>query len=198
MKLKSAAIIILLYISSTSFAYTYANQDLLQGIKRRSIKKIEKALKNGADVNYKDRRGNTPLLNVIGYRSSFKIVKLLLKYRANIEAKDKYNYTPLYKAVHYRHLKIIKLLLSKKANIYAKNKYDKTPLLKVIEDRDEKYLKLFVKYGASLKYKSSDKSTYLHIAAKTNYKIVSYLVSKGLNVNAKNKIWKYPSPYCIH
>ena len=51
-------------------------------------------LDNGAEVNTKDNKANTPLHTV----KEAKIAKCLLEKGANIEAKNEYGFTPLHKA----------------------------------------------------------------------------------------------------
>ena len=74
-----------------------------------NLERIESLLSIGADVNARDKHGNTALMNA-SYRGHLEIVKLLLFKGADINAESSPGRTSLYLAMMARNHDIIKLL----------------------------------------------------------------------------------------
>lgn len=62
--------------------------------KQVALREIQEMLRNGANVNVKDKLGKTPLHYAMQL-CSLPLVKLLIKYRASLQIEDKYGKTPL-------------------------------------------------------------------------------------------------------
>ena len=81
----------------------------------------------GADVNARNRDGNTSL-HWAAEKGHIEVVKLLLEKGANVNVQDIHGRTPLYWAAQYGYTEIVKLLLEKEADVNAKDNDGKTPL----------------------------------------------------------------------
>lgn len=84
-------------------------------------------IENGADIEYEDYFGNTPLAIHAGRRDGHP--EYLIKLGANIEARDHAKETPLFHAVRFYYMNNVKILVEAGANVNAKNNLDDTPLL---------------------------------------------------------------------
>lgn len=108
---------------------------------------IKALVKMGADINAKNKHGQSVLGYAIRACWSIDRIKLLLKYGANVNAHGPYGCTPFEMAIqHQSPLDLIKLMLEYGANINRSDKYNPyTPLGLAMVNRD--CAKLLIKYG---------------------------------------------------
>jgi 26S proteasome non-ATPase regulatory subunit 10 len=86
-------------------------------------------LSHRADVNCKDKFGETPLERAVGQpQADLDTVKLLLTLGADVNSSDRYGETPLDLAAIYGTKEEVELLLAHKADVNVKNSAGKTPL----------------------------------------------------------------------
>ncbi|KAI4454386.1 ankyrin repeat-containing protein [Holotrichia oblita] len=87
-------------------------------IRTENVEIMEVLLRNGADVNYVDKKGRhlTPLFTAIETQNK-KIIKILFREGAEINFKSNYDVTPLYVAILLGNTDIIKLLIKRKAHL---------------------------------------------------------------------------------
>lgn len=111
------------------------NKDMLNSLLLSAINKthdpdwVEKIINKGADVNFKDNEGRTPIMYAVLNKNNLNIVKILINAGANVNVKDKNGTTPLMGAVSKNNnINIIKTLIDAGANINAKDKNGFTPL----------------------------------------------------------------------
>ena len=85
------------------------NSDLIQAARIGATAKVKPLLKQGADVNAKDKDGRTALMKAAssGHRET---VKVLIDAGADVNAKDKYGNTALVLAIEGGHMDIVRLL----------------------------------------------------------------------------------------
>lgn len=88
---------------------------------------VELLLKNGADVNAKDRYGGTALARA-AYAGHTEAVRLLLRRNADVNTKRNDGCTPLMLAAEEDNSEIIRMLLGANADSKAQNKKGKTAL----------------------------------------------------------------------
>ncbi len=88
---------------------------------------LEKLIKEGANVNERNKYGNIPLHWAASY-GRLSIVEELINKGADIDAKNNNGNTPLHWAVKSSHLEVAKFLISKHADVNAKNKDSWTSL----------------------------------------------------------------------
>ena len=139
----------------------------------RSFEVAKLLVENGADVNTKDNKGETPLIKL---KWNFKIVKLLIENGAIIKTKG-------YTALHRQHNpQTVKYLIEHGADVNAKTGYGDTPLHGLWV---EEVTRVLIKHGADVNAKNSHGKTPLH-TVKKNVKIAKILIENGANVNAIN------------
>ena len=166
------------------------------------IEVIELLLENKANIEKKDKGGNT-LLTEFVRNSNLKLVKLFIEYGADVYAINNYGLTALeiicnkldsidYEATK-EDLEIIELLLllENKDNIDKKYAHGKTLLTKFVERGDLKPAALFIKYGADVNTIDDAGETPLHIAVyKHNKDMVQLLLANKADktlLNGNNK-----------
>ncbi len=88
---------------------------------------VRELLIQGADVNYMDDQGRTPLKNAVKYNEK-SIVTLLLQSGANANARGADGSTALHEAAAEGHVELVEILLGNGADINAKNKLGNTAL----------------------------------------------------------------------
>jgi ankyrin repeat protein len=198
-------IIIVAVIIGSLFGYYHYEKDkrinvLFETIKnddrdRVSVKALLK--KDPGLQNIKDIRGATPL----HYAQSYKIAQLFIK-GTDINTRDEDGYTPLSQAAFKDHIEIAKLLISEGADVNAKDNDLRTPLHFV---KSKEMAQLLIENNADVNARSSVGHTPLHnvfvaqkdwaatisIGGNVTYgdeklfELVEYLISKGVDVNAK-------------
>lgn len=82
---------------------------------------IEYLLKFGADINFKDKEGQTALHQVV-FAESYSAVRFLVKNKADLNAQDNEGNTPLHYAVRLGLFKIAQCLITKEIDLLKKNK----------------------------------------------------------------------------
>ena len=91
--------VILLSFTGISYAVEpYLNTRLLEAASVGDVNAVKDALYSGADVDARDRLGNTALI-LAADGGSQAVVRLLIAYKASVNAVNKFGYTPLMSAV---------------------------------------------------------------------------------------------------
>ena len=115
-------------------------------------------IENKANVNIKNRMGETPLHQAVE-NSDLQMVNLLVKHEANPNIQQNDGETPLHLAVLKSHCKIVSILLKHNANPSILNfVYSKSPLNYAVESSNTKVLKKFIKYSPDAKEKLENTS----------------------------------------
>jgi ankyrin repeat protein len=87
------------YLSSPSYYYP-----------EDQVKLLMLLISNGADINIKDRKGNTPLHLAVRYHAPNEIIMVLVEHGADVNAKTKTGETPLQLAINDDNTQIIEFL----------------------------------------------------------------------------------------
>ncbi|CAH1253041.1 DAPK1 [Branchiostoma lanceolatum] len=105
---------------------------------------VELLIQHGADVNSKDKYGETALhwVSVFG---NTEMGKLLIQRGADVEARDKYGNTALHSAISNGKTEIVEMLIQHGADVQAKDKEGHTPLDSVHDQDRRRYLKNLAK-----------------------------------------------------
>jgi len=187
---------IFLFLQITNASY---DVDLLTSTKIGNSTQVEDLLRAGANPNYQDDKGISPLL-LATYNGNFDIVKLLLNANANVnivcnslnllpEETIKYKDTPLSLAVSQEHLSIASFLIQKGANLNVHNNLNRTALLLAVQSGNIEMVQILINAGANINEKSGlDENTPLiESVKKGSQKIVNLLVSSGAEIDIVNK-----------
>ncbi|MGL9761743.1 MAG: ankyrin repeat domain-containing protein [Wolbachia sp.] len=181
-------------------------------------------LGRGAKIEAKDIYGWTPL-HFAASSDKLDIVKFLFNKNANIKARDIYGDTPLHVAAQYSNkLEIVEFLLDKDANDINDVTNDRSTLLHVaVEGNKLDTVKFLLDRGADIGVKNVHNQTPLELAIQKGYTDivkaleqeqlgkelftavrefslprVKELISRGANVDTKNKNGKTPLDVAIN
>lgn len=166
---------------------TDLNQLLFDAIDNELAEEIiELALNQGADINFKDKDGDTPLLYATQSRKDL-AAKLLINRGANINEVNDLGLNALMYATNSDSYDLVLLLLSKGANVNFKDKNGNTALTFAVRSNNVRMVKLLID--------KTDKSivdSYLPDAFNTalydnqNAEILSILISHGVKTDLEN------------
>ncbi|KAH9089038.1 hypothetical protein Ae201684P_012321 [Aphanomyces euteiches] len=178
------------------------DEQLVEATLKADYKRIRALVARGADVNYQDKDGQTPLIRIatLGYSH---VTKVLLACGADAELSDKNGVTPLHHASSHGHMDVVKELLAHGASINRADKVKQLCSVKMTEmllPRHYISSSGFVKWTfGACQQTASPRSCYrsfnsgaadhtpLHRAAyfgKLN--VVKELIAQGANVNSKS------------
>ena len=97
--------------------------------KTATLEQVQKKIQDGADINAKDKDGETVLMYAVRYNENPKIVKALLAAGADLHAKNLRGITVLMAATGFnKNPEIIKTLIAAGADVNAKDKNGYTAL----------------------------------------------------------------------
>ncbi|MGE5417637.1 MAG: ankyrin repeat domain-containing protein [Acidobacteriota bacterium] len=175
----------------TAATKTVATQNLMIAAKAKNSFNAQQALKSGANVNVRDADQKTPLIWAVINRD-VPTIKILLAYKADVNVKDKSTWTPLMYAAKRGYTDVISLLIAAKANVNLTDSRNMTAALFAAEAGNYVTLQALLPANPDLKISNSDGNNTLMLAcskpdAAGADEIVKLMISKGLDVNAKNK-----------
>jgi ankyrin repeat protein len=150
----------------------------------------------GADVNAKNKQGQTPI-QVAWMNNNWDAVTYLIEKGAylsdeDIKTKDAQGDQPIHHAVLSHNQKFMNLLIAKGADVNAKNKQGQTPIQVALMINNWDAVTYLIEKGAYLsdediKTEDSQGNQLIHWAALNgNQKLVNLLIAKGADVNANN------------
>ncbi len=157
--------------------------------KTATFEDVKKELKNGADVNVKNKNGATALMWAAKFSQNPKVIEVLIDEGADVNAKDNDGFTALMLASGFQKTDTVKALLKAGADVNAKNKDGATALMSAAMFQKTDTVKALLKAGADVNAKDNDGTTVLMLATKfsQNPKVIEVLIDEGADVNAKNK-----------
>ena len=146
---------------------------LILSILNSHIKMAEVLITNGADLEGKDKFGNTPL-HYASKNGNQKIVKFLIAKNADVNAKDKAGETPLDMAAN-----------RKIAEIISRHNGKYGTFISAVASGDINAIKIFLSEGKNVNEKVQHGWTPMHEAAVFGHtEVAILLIKKGANVNA--------------
>ena len=153
---------------------------------------VRLSLAEGADVDAKDKDGQTPL-GWAARNGHEAVVQQLLGKGADVDAKDKDSRTPLWWAAGIGHKAVVQQLLGKGADVDVKDKKGLTPLGWAAGNGHEAVVQQLLGKGADVDIKDKNGLTPLWWAAANRHKaVIQQLLSKGADVDAKDKDGRTP------
>lgn len=146
-----------------------------------------------ANVNAKDKDGNTPFLNA-ARSNSLEVLKALSQNVENFNLINNNGQTALARAVQGNHTDVVSFLIEKGSDVTVKDKFGNSLayyLLNSFRSENtssfESKLELLLDKGLELNQLQAKGNTLIHLAVeKNNLSLVKRLVSFGIDVNHKN------------
>jgi len=190
---------------------------LIDLVAKGDVQGVKAAIAHGADVNVKNKYGDTPI-SWASRNGHADVVKMLLDHGvkindknellrdasmggllwlvrdmlakdANVNATNKWGRTALYGASWEGHTDVVKLLLTHNANVNARNKDGDTPLRWAAWKGHSEIVKILLTHGAKI----SDKNEMLRNAAGGGLLwLVQDMLTKGADVNAEDQYGNTP------
>ena len=170
---------------------------LHRAVTKGDIEQVKSIIEKGADVNLRDKNGQTPL-HLSARQGQRDIAELLLTNGADINAKNKWDRTPMDIAVDRGHNEIVELLISKGADVNARGKGDYTALHRAAMNRAQiadalEIMSLLLAKGADIEARQEHGATPLACAAYDgNVEAARFLIEHGANIEAKTRYGDTP------
>lgn len=140
-----------------------------------------------ADVNAKDKDGNTVLMEAVKDGDMVRVTELI-KNGADVNAKNKNGGTALMLATGLGHTDCARALLETKVDVNARTKDEETALMLAVDGGHMDCVKALLEAGADVNAKNKNGWTALMAAvAKNNVDCVKVLLKAGADVNTKDK-----------
>lgn len=148
-----------------------------------SLEVFKLLIKEGADINIKNKLGET-LLHEVAKGGNADIVEILLSYGLEVDAKNKRGETPLIMAAKHENSNAFPVFIAHGSAINARDHVNATPLYYAVRLCDIDSIKYLVSKGADINAKALNGVTPLHVAMSSgNEKIAEFLIEKGADVN---------------
>jgi ankyrin repeat protein len=185
---------------SVGVADDYNRDTALHYAARRNYTKcVEYLIKNGADVNYRNRQGQSPVFLAVQYGSKNSL-ELLCQNGANVNFIDSDNdkkfWSPIFYALDRSDYECSELLIRYGADLNIVDRQKSTPIFYAMHDT--KLLDLLVKNGASLEFSNAYGRTPIFDAVLSgSHEQVELLLNQGVNVDRTDNFRWTPLLYAI-
>jgi ankyrin repeat protein len=170
-------------LAGLAYGGDVTSRDFYSAIRENNLARLKEMIASGADVNLRDGRGSTPLMNAAAV-GSLEAMKLLLKAGADVNAKNGLDTTALiWGALDPAK---VRLLVEAGAAVNVRSKLGRTPLL-VAAGRpgSGEAVRLLLSKGADSKVADVRGSTPLVEAARVDdIDMLRLLMSAPVNINA--------------
>jgi ankyrin repeat protein len=160
-----------------------ADEELHKGAMGGDMERFRKALKNGAEIDAKDKYGRTALIEAAthGHR---KAAELLIELGADVNCADRCGRTPLSSAVAHTHPEIFELLLRQSADAEASAEEGRSLLMECCINNPAMFERL-AELNPDFERRDRNGKTALILAAEWGrLELVDALLARGAKANA--------------
>jgi len=161
---------------STVSPQSTKEDQLFEACKKGDLAKVKELIREGVDVNAKDKDGRTALHRV----KNIEMAEILIENQADVNSKDRHGCVPLHYVAYGRDDETVRLLVKSGADVNAKTKRGITPLHYASKGGSLKVFKLLIAEGASAK---NGKESLLLSAVgsdKDSADLAEYLIEQGI------------------
>lgn len=175
-----------------------ANDDLQHGAMRGELKRIERAIKAGGNIDSCNARGVTPLMLASASlgKESMEVLKAIMDQKGEMAKEDHNGWTALHHACRNGRNEHIKHLVSVSANLAAVTKDKKTCLMLAVIEGKVDLVRDLMKYKQckqSVTEKDAFGQSALHYASKDgSLDIVKHLLENMAKPDTKDVDWRTP------
>lgn len=145
-----------------------ANELLIKGCSVGNVKEIKQALQTGADVDFRNKEGQTGLL-LVSKLSRYDLVVLLIDNGATINIADTNKITPLHWVVEYNNVKIVGYLLNRGVDVHAIDGLGETPMHWAAWTGNLDSAKILIEYGGDFLKPNNGGTTPMSIAIRQEH-----------------------------
>jgi ankyrin repeat protein len=163
---------------------------LIQAAKARDGEALGALLKQGADVNAKEKNGSTALLNAIAYQNR-RNIKLLLAHRADVSAANTAGFSALILASMRDDARTASWLIARGADLEAEDMWGNTALMwAAYSDRARPELvKLLLRAGANTDHKNKmGETAFTWASRRGSTSVVSLLKDRAAPAEKKSEV----------
>jgi len=153
------------------------DEKLMRASERGDAESVEMLLKKGANPNYRDNDGFSPL-HFAAFYGRAKVAEILIRQGAEVNARDNDGNTPLHFAALAGDAKVAELLIRHGAEVNAKNNYGSTPLHTAAKWGNVEVVKLLLKSGADPTVRNNDGKSPLDVARESGQSEVARVIEK--------------------
>jgi len=124
------------------------DEKLMRASEKGNAESVEMLLKKGANPNYRDNDGFSPL-HFAAFYGRAKVAEILIRHGAEVNARDNDGNTPLHTAAKWGNVEVVKLLLKSGADPTVRNNDGKSPLDVARESGQSEVARVIEKFTAS-------------------------------------------------
>jgi ankyrin repeat protein len=163
-----------------------SRQGLLDAVRAGDNDKVQRLLRQGADVNARAENGTTALMLATAV-GDIRLVRTLLDHGADVNAKNQAGATALMWAVGDGAK--VKALLGRGADVNARADSGRTPLLIAVGSPGAAgVVKVLIEKGADVRYNHKGFTVLMAAVEGVDRAVVQLLLAKGADVKAKNRV----------
>jgi len=169
-------------MSQKKLGYEALGLELIMSCMKGSLEEATNWISKGADINYKNQYGKTPLINAIGTRNyNYDLVKFLIDIEGiNLDIRSNDGATALITAIDKHNNEVAELLIKKGANLDIQDLNGRSSLILTIQLDNTYIASLLISSGANLNLKDNEgHDAFLWAISKRNDRIISMITNKN-------------------
>ena len=180
------------------FSIINRSKSLFDIVSTGTSKKVQKAIKEGANVNDTSSYGWTPMMIAASHNPNPEVITVLAEAGANVNDRDSDGSTPLMEAIFCnRNPEVVTALIKAGANVNDRDSAGQTPLMHAVEYEDLDKVTTLINGGANVNDQNHNGLTPLMIAAMNNLEpeVITILLKSGANGTQKSNEGKTAFDY---